>query len=160
MISEHANAHRPPAPARSSAVDRYATLALRREVSLGVLLSTHARDFHVMLAAAAQSFPRHREFSEREVNDLLRSFLADAGSMLATDHVEMRRWLVDFRLLARDGYGRVYKAGTPKAEISALVAELAGIDLAEVARAARATDAARRAARKERWENAKRSSDV
>jgi hypothetical protein len=147
-------------PASSSAIERYAVLALRRDVSLGVLLSTNARDFLVMLAGAAQPFPAGREFSEREVNDLLRNFLAGSGSMLATDHVELRRWLVDFRVLARDGYGRVYTAGTPAAEISALIDELAGIDLATVARAAREREAARRVERKERWENAKRGVDV
>jgi hypothetical protein len=147
-------------PASSSAIERYAVLALRRDVSLGVLLSTNARDFLVMLAGAAQPFPAGREFSEREVNDLLRNFLAGSGSMLATDHVELRRWLVDFRVLARDGYGRVYTAGTPAAEISALIDELAGIDLATVARAAREREAARRVERKERWENAKRGVDA
>lgn len=135
-------------------------LALRRNVSLGVLLSTNARDFFVMLAAAAQSFPAGHEFSEREVNDLLRSFLAGIGSMLATDHVELRRWLVDFRVLARDGYGRVYTTGTAAAEISAFIDELAGIDLVTLARAAREREAARRALRKERWENAKRDVDA
>jgi hypothetical protein len=147
-------------PASSSAIERYAVLALRRDVALGVLLSTNARDFFVMLAAAAEAFPAGHEFSEREVNDLLRNFLAGSGSMLATDHVELRRWLVDFHVLARDGYGRVYTAGTPAAEISAFIDELAGIDLATVARDAREREAARRALRKERWESAKRGVDV
>jgi hypothetical protein len=157
MIDTDTN--RPPARAQASAVDRFAALAVRLDVSLGVLLSTKARDFHVLLAAAAQAFSAHDEFSEREVNDLLRAFLAGAGSMLATDHVELRRWLVDFRLLERDGYGRVYRTGTPAGPIAAFVAELAGIDLAEAARVARLNDAARRAERKERWENAKRDAD-
>jgi hypothetical protein len=145
-------------PASSSAIERYAVLALRRDVPL-VLLSTNARDFFVMLAAAAEAFPAGHEFSEREVNDLLRT-LAGSGSMLATDHVELRRWLVDFHVLARDGYGRVYTAGTPAAEISAFIDELAGIDLATVARDAREREAARRALRKERWESAKRGVDA
>jgi hypothetical protein len=114
--------------AATAAVDRYAALALRRDVSLGVLLSTHPRDFDVLLSAAAQGFPKGCLFSEREVNDLLRAFLGDAGSMLATDHVELRRWLVDFHVLDRDGF----------------------------ARAARDEEAARRAQRKERWQKAQR----
>ena len=145
--------------ASPAAIERYAVLAVRRDVSLGVLLSTNARDFFVVLAAAAQSFPAGREWSEREVNASLQEFLAAAGSMLATDHVELRRWLVDFRVLARDGYGRVYTAGAPAADLAALIKELTGIDLAAAGRLAREREAAQRAARKERWENAKRSVD-
>ena len=150
-------ANRPAAPA-PTAVDRYAALAVRRGVLLGALHSSSARDFALVLAAAGRAFPKGHDFSEREVNDLLRAFLDDAGSMLTTDHVELRRWLVDFRVLARDGYGRVYTAGTPTSEMAELVVQLAGIDLATVARAARARDAAQRAERKERWQNAERDS--
>ena len=142
-----------------AAVDRYAALALRRSVSLGALLSTHSRDFAVMLAAAAQSFPAGRTFSEREVNAVLRDFLAGAGSMLGTDHVELRRWLVDFHLLDRDGYGRAYAAGTPAADIGDLVRQLAGVDLVAVARVAREDETARRAERKARWQLAERNSN-
>jgi hypothetical protein len=143
----------------AAAVDRFAALALRRDVSLGVLLSTHPRDFAVLLAAAAQSFPRGREFSEREVNELLRTFLDNAGSMLGTDHVELRRWLVDFHVLDRDGYGRAYTAGTPTAELADLVRQLDGVDLLARARAAREGEAARRAERKARWQAVERRSD-
>jgi len=146
-------------PAAPTAIERFSALALRREISLGVLLSTNARDFFVMLAAAAQSFPAGREWSEREVNDALRDFLAGAGSMLATDHVELRRWLVDFRVLARDGYGRVYTAANPSPDLRAFIAELSGIDLEEVASRSREREAAVRAERKDRWESAKRSVD-
>ena len=140
----------------SAAIERFSALALRRDVSLGVLLSTHPRDFAVVLAAAAQSFAASRAFNEREVNALLRDFLAGAGSMLATDHVELRRWLVDFHVLDRDGYGRVYTAGTPAPEIAQLAREVSGIDLSALARSARVSDAARRAERKARWESAAR----
>jgi len=143
----------------AAAVDRFAALALRRDVSLGVLLSTHPRDFAVLLAAAVQSFPSGREFSEREVNELLRIFLDNAGSMLGTDHVELRRWLVDFHVLDRDGYGRAYTAGAPTAELADLIRQLEGVDLLARARAAREGEAARRAERKARWQAVERSSD-
>ena len=136
------------------AIDRFAVLAVRRDVALGVLLSTHLHYFELVLAAAAQPFRPDRGYSEPEVNDLLRAFLDGAGSMLGTDHVELRRWLVDFRVLARDGYGRVYTPGTPAPRIAGLVAQLAGADLAAVARSAREVDAAQRAKRKERWQTA------
>jgi hypothetical protein len=140
------------------AVDRYAALAVRRGVSIGALRSASTRDFAIVLAAAVQAFPKDQAFSEREINDMLRSFLNDAGVMLAADHVELRRWLVDFHLLERDGYGRVYTAGAPVADIAEFQRQLAGVDLASVARAARERDAAQRTARKERWQNAHRGS--
>jgi hypothetical protein len=121
-----------------AAIERFSALALRREVSLGVLLSTHPRDFAVALAAAAQSFAAQRAFNEREVNALLRDFLAGAGSMLGSDHVELRRWLVDFHLLDRDGYGRAYTAGTPTADFADIVRQLGGVDLRSPSRATRA----------------------
>jgi hypothetical protein len=153
MSMEHDNhAATRATPAR----DRFAVLALRHAVSLGVLQSTSARDFAVVLAAAAQSFPEGENLSEREVNERLRAFLDDAGSMLATDHVELRRWLVDSHVLDRDGYGRVYTAGTPAPEIAQFMRELSGVDLAEFARGARASEAARRAERKARWQAAGR----
>jgi hypothetical protein len=144
-----------PAPA---AIERFGALALRHDVSLGVLLSTHPRDFAIVLAAAAQWFPASRTFNEREVNALLRDFLAGAGSMLGTDHVELRRWLVDFHLLDRDGYGRAYMAGTPTADFADFARQLEGVDLLALARGAREEDATRRAQRKERWQKAERDS--
>lgn len=47
--------------------------------------------------------------SEKEVNAALRLQLAGAAHFLATDHVELRRWLVDTGWLQRDGYGREYR---------------------------------------------------
>ena len=139
----------------TSYVDRFAVLALRRGISLGVLHSTSRDDFALMLAAAAAAFPPHRTYSEREVNDILRAWLAGAGSMLAVDHVELRRWLVDNRLLDRDGFGRVYAPGHPPPALAAVVATLAGVDLAGVAEAARSRDAIARERRKRQWLEAK-----
>ena len=146
------------APRRApTATERFAALAIRRGLSLGALQSASARDFALVLAAAANGFAPDRGYSEREVNDLLRGFLDTAGAMLATDHVELRRWLVDNHLLERDGYGRVYTTGTPAAEVAALAHELAGVDLVSLARAARDGDAARRAERKARWQVGKQA---
>ncbi len=135
----------------NSPAERFAVLALRRGISLGVLYSTRRDDFELVLAAAAAAFRPDRAYTEREVNDTLRDWLANAGTMLDVDHVELRRWLVDNRLLDRDGYGRAYKAGHPAPELAALVAALAGVDLAGIAEAARTRDAAAREDRKLKW---------
>jgi hypothetical protein len=140
------------------ATARLAALAVRRGVALGVLQSAAPGDFALVLAAAAKALPAGRGYAEREVNERLLDFLAGAGAMLATDHVELRRWLVDFRLLDRDGFGRVYTVGTPAAEFAAAARAIDGVDLAAVARAARERDAAVRAERKARWQAAQGAS--
>jgi len=132
-------------------IDRFAALAVRTGLSLGVLYSARIGDFHLVLAAASRAFAADRTYSERDVNDILRTWLAREGSMLAVDHVELRRWLVDCHVLLRDDYGRAYVLGQPVAEIAAVAAALAGADLAQVAADARARDAKAREERKRKW---------
>ncbi|MCC7215883.1 MAG: DUF2087 domain-containing protein [Burkholderiales bacterium] len=133
------------------AAARFAALAVRRRLSLGVMHSAKPEDFALVLAAAARVFAPVREYRERDVNDLLRAWLADAGAMLDVDHVELRRWLVDTGVLARDGFGRAYALGTPRADVAAAIAALAPHDPAALSRAACDDEAARRAERKARW---------
>jgi hypothetical protein len=135
----------------TSLVNRFAALSVRTGLSLGIMYSSRVDDFNLMLAVAARSFAAGRRYSEREVNDILQVWLAHEGSILAVDHVELRRWLVDCRVLARDDYGRAYALATPAPEIAALVPALSGVDLAAVAAAARARDAKAREERKQRW---------
>ena len=140
-------------------VDRFAALAVRTGLSLGVLYSARITDFQLVLAAASRAFAAGRSYSEGDVNDALRAWLAREGSMLAVDHVELRRWLVDCRVLVRDDYGRAYALGEPAPEIAALAASLSGADLAQVAADARARDAKAREERKRKWNaNAERRS--
>ena len=47
--------------------------------------------------------------SEKAVNAALQRQLAGAARFLATDHVELRRWLVDCGWLSRDGFGHEYR---------------------------------------------------
>ncbi|MEO8344698.1 MAG: DUF2087 domain-containing protein [Betaproteobacteria bacterium] len=132
-------------------VERFCVLALRRGLSLGVLHSSNRDDFVLLLAAAAAAFRPDRTYSEREVNDILRAWLSTAGTMLDVDHVELRRWLVDNRLLDRDGFGRAYAAGHPAPEMAAVIAALSGVDLGQAAEAARTSDARMREQRKRLW---------
>ena len=133
-------------------LDAFRKLAVTRGVALTGLASGRHSDFVVITAAAALAFAAGRDYSEREVNALLRDWLAGPGAMLATDHVELRRVLIDCRLLRRDGYGRRYGRGAVPQAWQAALAALAGIDLAAEARAARTADARRRAQRKAQWE--------
>ena len=135
----------------SSALDRFAALSVRSGVALGILHASRIADFNLMLAAAAHAFAAGRSYTEREVNDILRGWLAHEGSMLTVDHVELRRGLVDCRVLARDDYGRAYTLGAPSPEIAALIAALSGTDLRAHGAAARARDTQAREVRKRNW---------
>jgi hypothetical protein len=126
-------------------------LALAHGLLPGTLQTGRRTDFLAMTAAATLVFVPGRDYSEAEVNTLLKDWLAGPGAMLATDHAEMRRLLIDFRLLERDGYGRRYtRRDAPEAWRAAIDA-LDGIDLGAESRAARDADAVRRAQRKASW---------
>jgi hypothetical protein len=139
------------ATAEAPALTAFRRLAVKRGLLLGVLHSQRHADFVVVMAAAAQSLVPGHEYSEGEVNDQLKAFLSQAGAMLATDHVELRRWLVDFGLVERDGFGRRYVRAIAPEGFSAAVAGLTDIDLVSVARDACTADVETRAARKARW---------
>jgi Uncharacterized protein conserved in bacteria (DUF2087) len=47
--------------------------------------------------------------NEKHINQALQHSLANAAQFLDTDHVELRRWLVDVGWLQRDGFGREYR---------------------------------------------------
>jgi tRNA(adenine34) deaminase len=134
------------------ALATWARLAARENILLGGLHSGRQDDFRVVLAAAALAFDEGRDYSEAEVSDRLSAWLAEAGAMLRTDHAELRRMLVDLRLLSRDGYGHHYRRTTAPEAFAATLAAFEGVDLAHVAVEARTTRSSERAARKAAWE--------
>jgi hypothetical protein len=135
-------------------LQRLCSLAVRQRLSLGVMASTRPADLAVVLAAAGCTFGVGEILSEREVNERLLAWLAGTGAMLAVDHVDLRRWLVDTGVLARDGYGRAYTRGEPRPDIGQAMAALAPHDLATLVREARNAEAARREARKAQFAKA------
>lgn len=124
---------------------------VKDRVSLGGLSDAHRCD---VLALAWCTVPQ-QPMNEREVNTVLKAALADVLQFLATDHVELRRWLVDGAWLRRDGYGRVYQRSAP-AELAPWQAQhaeplLALGDVAGWARDLRGAKRAARAQRREAW---------
>jgi len=96
-------------------------LAVKTGVSLGLL---PAADRDAVLAWAAMHLPAADALDERGVNAVLQAFLRDGGTMLRTDHVELRRWLVDAGWLERDGFGRAYRlAASAPERVSALLGD-------------------------------------
>ena len=65
--------------------------------------------------------------TEKQINGVLQQRLSAAAQFLDTDHVELRRWLVDTGWLQRDGFGHAYQRlalaqlAPPLAQAAALV---------------------------------------
>jgi hypothetical protein len=127
-------------------------LALAGSRTLGALQRGKRDEYVVVTAAAALAFDSGRAYAESDVNLVLERWLAGPGAILTTDRVEMRRALVDCRLLERDAYGRSYRRATEVPRVwRAALAALDGVDLGAEAEHARATDALARAERKAKW---------
>lgn len=99
--------------------------------------------------------------NEKAVNVALQSQLAGAARFLDTDHVELRRWLVDGGWLTRDGFGREYRR-VPLQNLSAShrpVAEaLAALDVAAWVQTLRTRQSAARECRRQAWQAAQGTS--
>jgi hypothetical protein len=128
------------------------TLFLKSGVAIGGLPDAQR---HLVLGLVWAGLP-DMPMTEREVNEALKQRLAGAAGFLGTDHVELRRWLVDAGWLARDGYGREYRrvdtAALPAAS-QALAMAFAGIgDTDALAATVRSAHAAERVARRHAWD--------
>jgi len=100
---------------------RLAGLVVKDGVSLGLL---GGADRALVLALAASEVEPGREHREAEVNRILEAWLAGPGAMLRTDHVELRRWLVDAGFVSRDDFGRAYvRDAAQAARAAALLGE-------------------------------------
>jgi len=126
-------------------------LVIKSHVSLGGLSRCEQL---LVFAYVWRGLPGGRALSEAQVNELLKHQLAGAVCFLGTDHVELRRWLVDAGALQRDDFGREYRrvATSRLPETLRDLAELLeGLDPAAFTAAERQRHEAERAARRARW---------
>ncbi len=127
-----------------------AALVVKDRVGLGGLATTQ------QLAALALVWAGLPDavISEPAINAQLKVQLAGPSAWLATDHVELRRWLVDAGWLQRDGFGREYRR-TPRAGLRPAQAPwadaLAVVDTVEWVAGQRRAHAAARDARRQAW---------
>jgi tRNA(adenine34) deaminase len=98
-----------------------------------------------------RAFPADRMLTEAQANDLLRRFLANTGIMLDTDHVELRRWMVDTGFLRRSDYGADYRHGTLPDWLGAVADQIDAEEAEYVVAQARADHHEQRLARKQAW---------
>lgn len=140
-----------PASQTETPMGRLARLVVKEGVTLGNLGES---DRSLALAWVWAGLPADTVTDELGVNALLRQALQGAARCLDTDHVELRRWLVDGGWLARDGYGRSYQRVAATAlpgHQTALGLALDGVDTAGfVERLLVERDAARQA-RHQAW---------
>ena len=128
---------------------RLATLVVKEGVSLGLLGDA---DRALVLALAAIEIEPGREHREADVNRILERWLDGPGAMLSTDHVELRRWLVDAGFVSRDGFGRAYVRGEAEAaRTAALLGDVSAGALADAVLTHRAARTADRAARRQAY---------
>ena len=131
--------------------DTLAMLVVKRGVSLGGL---PPRELSVALAMVWAGVPG-APLSERELNRVLVNQLAGVAAFLDTDHVELRRWLVDAGWLTRDGYGREYRRVEMAAlapQHSALAEALSALDLPAWVAALNQAQSTFREARRQAWQ--------
>jgi tRNA(adenine34) deaminase len=136
---------------RTGWLERLAQLAIRQGVHLSTLQQKDGRDLELIFASAALHFPREHLLDERAANRVLKDFLGGVGIMLATDHVELRRWLVDTGFVRRSDFGTDYRRGTMPGWLAAAAAELDAQQLGRTVTEARAAHDAQREARRQAW---------
>jgi len=95
-----------PTPPMSDPQKTAARLVVKDGVRLGLLTDAERA---LALALAWAALPADGPWTERALNAAVSARLADTLAFLDTDHVELRRWLVDGGWLQRDGYGREYR---------------------------------------------------
>jgi hypothetical protein len=104
--------------------------ALKRLLANGPLTGfpTRRADQDLLLRLAAARFDPQRAYTEAQVNEILRAWLATFCAPFGIDHVSLRRYLVDARLLARDTAGSSYRvaarASREQADPAQVLAEI------------------------------------
>ncbi len=69
------------------------------------------RDWDILFKSITLALEPGRDYSEKEVNQVVEEWLADIGQAIEIDHVTLRRHLVDTGYLVRDLAGRSYRVG-------------------------------------------------
>ena len=136
-------------------IERFRKLAIKRGLTPGALLDASPEDFNLLLLSLRREFVTARLYNESEINEQLKNWLQTVGAMLEVDHVELRRWLVDLAILARDAYGHVYTVASVPPHLMNMEADTLQIDFAREFSDANVRESQKRAARKAVWQQSK-----
>ncbi|MBW2392801.1 MAG: DUF2087 domain-containing protein [Deltaproteobacteria bacterium] len=98
------------------ALDEFLDRLLRLAVDRGPRrFPRRRRDRQILIKSILMLMDSSRSYSEREINLLLRARGRDVTPAICTDHVTLRRLLVDHGLLERSPDGAEYRVGFPPA---------------------------------------------
>ena len=89
-------------------------------------------DQHILFKSITLTLEAKRAYSEAELNQALENWLASVGTMLETDHVALRRHLVDEGFLLRDAAGQAYTVNTAEAITALFDLDINNLDPAAV----------------------------
>ena len=76
------------------------------------------RDRSILMKSIVMLLDSSRSYREREIDSLLRAWNRDVAPAIATDHVTLRRLLVDHGHLERTADGGTYRVGFPAAPLA------------------------------------------
>jgi hypothetical protein len=71
------------------------------------------RDREILIKSILMLLDSGRTYTEREVNGLLQGWQRDVAPGIGSDHLTLRRLLVDYGHLERTADGRAYRVGFP-----------------------------------------------
>jgi hypothetical protein len=101
-------------------------------------------DRAILLKSIVQRLVPGRAYTEVEINESIQEWLRAVAPALETDHVSLRRSLVDDRFLEREAGGVTYRLGCRPPGAIGFAAEVEGLDIQDVVEGARRVIAARR----------------
>lgn len=130
---------------------RMQQLALRQGVHLSTLQQKGGGDLELVFASATLAFPLDQLLNESDANEILKRFLATAGVMVATDHVELRRWMVDTGFLRRSDFGTDYRRGALPIWLADSAQMLDAARIAQAVADARRANESGREQRRQAW---------
>jgi hypothetical protein len=86
------------------------------------------RDREILMKSIVMLLDSGRSYAEAEINSILEKWKCEIAPAIHSDHVTVRRFLVDYGHLERTADGRKYRVGFPPRPL-AFDLEIDGIDL-------------------------------
>ena len=88
-------------------------------------------DLHILLFSATLGLEPGRQYTEKELNDILQEWSTSFGGSFYLDHVTLRRFLSDAGYIQRDAAGTAYRLADAN-PLYTFDSSIKGLDLGEV----------------------------
>jgi len=107
--------------------------SLKRMLANGPLTAVPKRpsDQQLLVELAAAHLDAQKDYSEKELNEALKAWLATFCEPYSIDHVTLRRMLVDARLVQRTKSGSAYRVDREKLGSAEELSNIAPADVLE-----------------------------